>query len=133
MEAEDIGRIVADYGAVLAEPSGLGVVRDLSSLPHPKSDIKAALKIALGTTKDATMHEHLKVAYVSLADFQELTEIELRALHLWNSALSSPTMTDRNLHIISTEADAVIAVQNRIVDEGASLKAELEAAGFWSS
>jgi len=130
VQADAVGKIVADYGAVLGEPTGLGVVRDLRSLQHSKDDIKAALMIALGVTEDATMREHLKAAYVSLADFQELTDEETRALHLWNSAMSSSTTTAKAISLISSGADVVIAVQERVVRESNTLKKDLEAAGF---
>ena len=39
----NLGKVVADYGDVLSEPSDLGLVRDVNSLPHVKSEIRAAL------------------------------------------------------------------------------------------
>jgi hypothetical protein len=62
----NLGKVVADYGDVLAKPSDLGLVRDINSLPHLKSEIRAALKAVLAVTTNATMREHLKIAYISL-------------------------------------------------------------------
>ena len=76
----NLGKVVADYGDVLAKPSDLGLVRDINSLPHLKSEIRAALKAVLAVTTNATMREHLKIAYISLAEFQTLSHREMLAL-----------------------------------------------------
>ena len=56
------------YGAVLAKPSELGVVRDQRSLPYSKKDsIKHRSFIALKETTDVALKEQLKVGYISLA------------------------------------------------------------------
>src|SRR5689334_20783164 len=57
----NLGKVVADYGDVLAKASDLGLVRDINSLPHLKSEIRAALKAVLAVTTNATMREHLKM------------------------------------------------------------------------
>ena len=79
MQPDDVGKIVTDYGSVLVAPSLLGLLRDINSLPHLKTEIKAALKLGLSVTTDAEFRDQLKLAYISLADFQKLTEQEVRA------------------------------------------------------
>jgi hypothetical protein len=136
MRAADVGEIIGAYGAVLAETAAFGLIRDINTLPYLKTDIKEALKLALSVTADATMREQLKVAYISLADFQWLTEGETHALQLWNSALSKHATATGDLEldelgeVVSAEADVVIAVQQRVADESHSLAQELKAAGF---
>jgi hypothetical protein len=54
-------------------------------------EIKTALKFALSVTTDPAMRDQLKTGYISLGDFQELSDREIRALQLWNNALSRNT------------------------------------------
>ena len=117
MQADDVERILTDYGAVLAAPSALGVMRDLRSLPNSKSAIKAALRAALSIATDPNTRDQLKVAYICLADFQPLTEQETRALQQWNGATKMP--------------DLVFAVHERVATEAELLREELRAGGFW--
>ena len=117
MQAEDVERILTDYGAVLAEPSALGVMRDLRSLPNSKSAIKAALRAALSIATDPNTRDQLKVAYVCLADFQPLTEEETGALRQWNGATTKPNL--------------VLDVEERIATEAEALREDLRAGGFW--
>ncbi len=74
MRPEDVQEILNAYGAVLAEPTALGVLRDIRSLPYPKVEIKHALVVALSVTTDPGVREHLKASYVMLADFQQLSD-----------------------------------------------------------
>ena len=117
LQAEDVERILTDYGAVLAEPSALGAIRDLRSLSNSKSAIKAALKVALSVATDPNTRDHLKVAYICLADFQPLTEEETRALRQWNGATTKPNL--------------VLDVEKRIATEAEALREDLWAGGFW--
>lgn len=132
MRPEDVQEIVGAFGDVLAEATATGVVRDTRSLPYPKSEIKAALRVALNVTTDLAMRDHLKAAYVALADFQLLSDREVLALQLWNDALSKSSSATAAADVINTvaaEGDAVIAVQRRVADEAGSLLRELAAAG----
>ena len=81
------------------------------------------------------MRDHLKAAYISLGDFQQLSDKEVRALQLWNNALSKsvsaadPELTDAT-RTRSSEGDLVIEVQRRVADEAGALLQELKKAGF---
>ena len=126
--------IVNAYGGVLAEPSVLGVVQDLRSLPYSKKDIKTALLVSLGVSTDDDVNELLKVGYLSLAQFQPLSEEEVRALQLWNGAYArgktalARRMTrdelDDVMKTAAEEGDVVNAVMKRIADETDALARE---------
>jgi hypothetical protein len=63
--------LVADFGEVLATRSPVpGSVADVTELPYPKDEIKRAILVMLAATTDTPLREHLKFAYVSLADWQ---------------------------------------------------------------
>ncbi|HWR77167.1 MAG TPA: hypothetical protein VN283_08165 [Thiobacillus sp.] len=62
--------IVSAYGAILETGPVPGTVADTSELPYPKDAIKIALVTLLTLTKEPSLREHLKLGYVSLADWQ---------------------------------------------------------------
>lgn len=63
--------VVADFGELLATRAPVpGCVADVRELPYPKDEIKRAIVVMLGVTTDSQLREHLKFAYVSLADWQ---------------------------------------------------------------
>ena len=132
----EVQRIVTSYGAVLEERVATGVVRDISSLPCPKLQIKEALQCAMRVTTDAPGREQLKIAFISLADFQELSDEEIVALRNWNKALktSSQDMTVANLRkqpdAMSKIGESVDAIQARSMAEMEALLSELKQAGF---
>ena len=129
-------RIVQDYGAVLEERTAMGVIRDINSLPRPKVQIKEALIFALRATADRLMREHLKVAYISLADFQELSDGQVKALQGWNSIFAKKpqemTLEElRNEAIAGSKvADKAVAIQEKSAAEAQALALERRAAGF---
>lgn len=63
--------VVADFGEVLATRAPVpGTVADVDELPYPKDQIKLAILTMLNVTSDPHFQEQLKIAYVSLADWQ---------------------------------------------------------------
>jgi hypothetical protein len=67
---DDSTALVHAYGAALeATAATNSIVVDQKHLPAPKDQIKAALLVALHTTQDPQMREHLKIGYLSLAAF----------------------------------------------------------------
>jgi hypothetical protein len=61
--------IVADFGEVLAT-RGPAMVADVKELPYPKDEIKRAILVMLVAVDDPGFREHLKAAYLHLADWQ---------------------------------------------------------------
>jgi hypothetical protein len=104
---------------VLAKPSDLGLVRDINSLPHLKSEIRAALKAVLAVTTNAT-----KIAYVSLAEFQTLSHREMLALRAWNIGVAEAAASK-----LQTVSDVALQIQQRVASESKALK--VEDAGLW--
>ena len=119
MRPEEVEEIVTDYGAVLARRPILGIVRDIRSLPHPKAKIKEALKIALSLTDDTDMRQQLMIGFLSLADFQPLSNSEVDAIQMWNVGAGIPSASE-----------IAIAIQLRVAEETDALAHELVAAGF---
>ncbi|MEJ0012943.1 MAG: hypothetical protein WDM94_10015 [Bauldia sp.] len=132
MDLKRVEMIVNAYGAVLMENAGTGVLRDIASLPASKGEIKSAVIAALGFTKDPEMRRQLAAGYVSLADFQPLSDAEI--LGAQRLAHMSPTQSDAELlksaAAISSSVDVVMPAARRMADEAKVLLGELRAAGF---
>lgn len=63
--------IVADFIEALTTRAPVpGSVADIKELPYPKDEIKLATLVMLKVTNDSELREHLKFAYISLADWQ---------------------------------------------------------------
>jgi hypothetical protein len=135
MQPAEAQRIVQAFGAVLGENTAIGAVRDVASLPYSKAQIKSAIQFALRVTTDGGMHAHFLSAYVSLADFQSLSDGQIKALQEWNKVIGQKRRpTDGEL---AAEAAAmaqigkeVIAIHERVAEEAAILANELKMAGF---
>jgi hypothetical protein len=57
-----------------------GAIHDVKGLPHPKDVIKSVLQLCIRTIEDADKRRFLRSAYLSLANYQPLTEEERKAL-----------------------------------------------------
>lgn len=65
-------KIVNDYGHFMQSPTfpAPGCIADAKKLPYDKQTIKNALMLSMKLCDDSKIKEMLKVAYISLADFQ---------------------------------------------------------------
>jgi hypothetical protein len=135
MRPVEAQRIVQAYGAVLGENTAIGVVRDIVSLPYSKSQIKSALQFALKITSDGAMHAHFINAYISLADFQSLSDDQIKALQVWNKVIgqrrgSNKEEVEAEAAAIAKNGKVVTAIHERVAEEAAILANELKMAGF---
>jgi len=108
----------------------------VNSLPYPKDKIKEALLFALRANDEPVIREHLRVGYILLADFQKLSDAQIKSLQSWNKALARKTgeMTLDELRdearAMSVIGDDAIAIQAKSANEMEVLMAELKGAGF---
>jgi hypothetical protein len=116
----DAWDVVQKYGATLRDPPkySVSLIRDVSELPYPKAAIKAVLKDAFRRFPPI---DALKTAYISLADFQELTDEEANAL----AATSG-------LGLINSSADCLESVYSRRENEKSDLVHDLKSSGLWN-
>jgi len=75
--------VLEKYVAVLREPAG-SVVRDASELAHPKEAIRIVLQHCIKTAVDRESRDFLRNAYVSLSNFQPISDLEKEALSVLN-------------------------------------------------
>ena len=67
----DAQRKVLDYARYLEmQPPMPGRIVDQDSLPHPKNELKVALKMCIANSEDVRLAEHLKSGYLMLSAFQ---------------------------------------------------------------
>jgi hypothetical protein len=136
MQPTEAQRIVQAYGDVLAENTATGVVRDINSLPHSKDQIKTALRFALKVTSDPAMRGHFKAAYISLADFQPLSDEEIQLLQKWNKVLATGAAKTTEIDdasaaaIIADTSKGVTRLNAHVTAEANTLMQELETAGL---
>lgn len=72
MSVERATEIASAYGNVLENNAPVpGTFADTSKLPYPKPIIKQALTLLLSSNSDIQIKDHIKTAYLLLADWQE--------------------------------------------------------------
>src|SRR5262245_50105678 len=75
----DARDVLDRYVVTLSKPSE-SVIRDATELAHPKDTIKFVLQHCIKTIEEADQRRFLRGAYLSLGNFQELTEEERTAV-----------------------------------------------------
>jgi len=130
MTPEVAEKIVQDYGAVVGSSAPApGCVADVRNLPHSKERIKQALVFALRLTKEPQMREHLKVGYMSLADWQEGVGSETVGIHLTEMDLKADPLEVAKR--IAPQASAREKWTPLVQAEQEALKSELQKLGLW--
>jgi hypothetical protein len=129
MKPEEVEEIVCSYGAVLGAPQSFIGARDIKSLPYPKSEIRTALLSAflLGLEE---MREPLKVAYLALAEFQDLSERELLAFKAFFRPGQKPMTPEEVTPEMLEYTEDILAVTSRIGEETHALMQDLKKAGL---
>ena len=129
MEPEKVEAIVCAYGAVLSAPDVFMGARDSKSLPYLKSDIKAALMAAYAQVGE-DRREAIKMAYLALAEFQDLSDAELIAFQtLFRRGTKPISREEMSPEMMKYTAD-IFPVIARIGQETSVLIRELKAAGI---
>jgi hypothetical protein len=116
--------ILIQYSTLLSQ-SDVGAIRSVSELPCPKPLIKAALLLVLKFPDDAQTREYLKMAYLALANFQQLTAVEEEAVGKWakielrpqdatESAQLPAEVSDRHYQRVS---ESILAELNSLNDD----------------
>jgi len=121
--------IIEDYGEVLecSAPSS-GCVADVSKLPFPKGTIKAAIITALNHIDDEQMKQHLKTAYIALADWQEGVGETDQGLDISNMDMSQDAAALAEAIVSQSESmEKWMAVHREDLN---SLQSELSKLGF---
>lgn len=85
--------IVKAYGKVLENQPA--TYRSVSELPYSKKHISDAFKLCMLTEPDPQVNGALKAGYLALADFQELSGEEAKAVKEWDILTDDPSTVDR--------------------------------------
>ncbi len=101
----DVQDVLEKYAATLSEPCRT-IIRDVSELPYSKDVIKGVLRQCLALTNDERMCELLGTAYVSLANFQPLTEEQREALVRLSGTIDPETIASMGGHYVSVLSDS---------------------------
>lgn len=129
MEPEKVEAIVSAYGAALSAPDVFFGARDAKLLPYPKTEIKAALMAAYAQVGE-DRREALKMAYLALAEFQDLSEAELLAFQTLFRRGMKPISREEMTPEMMKYAGDIFPVIARIGQETSVLIEELKTAGI---
>lgn len=121
--------VLEKYIALLREP-GNSVVRDASELAHPKDAIRFVLQHCIRTASDGETRDFLRNAYISLSNFQTMTDAEKEAVGLLNEVgplgPEGSNLFSKQARQITHVAAPLQAVLDRVKDELAILVQELK-------
>lgn len=118
--------ILRDYLSVLEKREKFGMAMPLSMLPYTKTEIKDAIKSAIGATQDKEKRDELKKGFITLSDFIP-DEILKKVNQEWRDVADAECEVGQEPEPVS-ESDImaeVIEVQKSIADEGARLAQEI--------
>jgi hypothetical protein len=121
----DAQTIIRAYGAVMASGN---LVADISELPYPKPEIKAAIVSVLLCNPDSKIREQLRSAYVTLANWQEGVGPDPRAFDLTTHFRGDDIVAEAKR--VSAASPAIMEMEGKVIAEMQRLLAELKALGF---
>ena len=125
----DARDVLDRYVVALSKPSE-GVIRDATELAHPKDVIKFVLQHCIRTIEEADKRRFLRSAYLSLGNFQELTEEERKAVaalsEIGQPGQPGSELQEEQAKRISDFAIQLQAVMGRLKAEVAVLGQELK-------
>ncbi len=125
----DARDVLQKFVATLGEPAE-PFIRDATELAHPKDVIKSVLQLCIKTIEGADERRFLRRAYLSLGNYQELTDEERKAVSALRE-VGPPAPPDSELQAeqakrISDFAIPLQAVMARLKEETAILAQELK-------
>ena len=123
----DSAEVLHSYGQALAEKPK--ATCDEALLPFPKSVIKSTIAYYLRQRNDEQTIRHLELAYLLLADFQQISDDEWQSMEVMETLQDTSDMSDREVQQLASHlADTgpvYHALQNRIWQESEQLQQEL--------
>jgi hypothetical protein len=128
--SEHDARDVLDQYVGTLNQSGEGIIRDATDLAYPKDIIKFVLRHCIKTIEEADKRSFLRNAYLSLGNFQVLSDEERKAVAALN-ALGPPgppgsELLEEQAKRIGDFAIPLQAVMHRLKAEVAVLAQELK-------
>jgi hypothetical protein len=125
----DPREVLEKYMALLREP-GATVVRSVVELAHPKESIRNVLQHCMRTEADQEARQFLHDAYISLSNFQEITDADKEALAVLSEmgpiAAEGSKLFDKQARQITHVAAPLRSLLDRVTSERAVLAQELK-------
>jgi hypothetical protein len=125
----DTRDVLERYVATLNKPSN-SIIRDARELTHPKDIIKFVLRHCIRAIGETDKQSFLRSAYISLGNFQELTDEERKAVVLLSeigpAAPPGTGLQEEQAKRISDVAAPLQAIMDRLRAEVAVLAQELK-------
>jgi hypothetical protein len=115
---------------VTLNQGGTGIICDADELPYPKDVVKFALQYCIRTIGEAEKQNYLRSVYLSLGNFQKLSERERDAIAILKEvgppALPGTELQDEQARLISNVAEPLQAIMARVKAEVTVLIQELK-------
>ena len=125
MSVEYATKIAGAYGNILENNAPVpGTFADTSKLPYPKPIIKQALTLLLKSNTDIQVKDHIKTAYLFLADWQEGIGSTNVGLDLTGMDISADPM--QLVEKITSQDNGIEKWQTIANEERQQLKTELD-------
>jgi len=125
----DPREVLERYVAVLRDEGG-AVVRDVAELAYPKEAIRIVLQHCIRTAADRESREFLRNAYVSLSNFQPISELEKEALTVLSGVgplgIEGTKLFSKQARQITHVAAPLQSLLDRVTAELAVLTQELK-------
>ncbi len=128
----DYENIVRSYGAIL-EATSKESVSNANVLPMSKDDLTKILLITIASTKDPELRENIKVCFIALGNFIELTDEQQDVVNQMDAILkSSPENIDMAaITVMAEKGDVHSALMQKAEDQRQSMKQILQRSGLW--
>lgn len=124
--------VVAAFGEVLERSDpGPSAVADVKSLPYPKEEIKRAILAMLMVAADHQTREHLKVAYLSLAHWQNGVGPTVQGITL--QTLTTQMSFDDLIHELGPRGEEFKRWKPILKAETDALIDDLRQLGYWDN
>jgi hypothetical protein len=102
MDEYNAREVLDKYVTALGATTG-AVVRDVSAIGYPKDSVKFVLQHCIRTFEGEEQRQFLQNAYLSLASFQELTDVERKAAdqlnEIWPASSTANGEAAANGHV----------------------------------
>jgi hypothetical protein len=128
----DYENILRNYGAIL-ETTSKESVSNSNILPMSKVDLTKILLAAIAGTKDQKLRESMKVCFISLGNFVELTDEQQDVVEKMDAILSGPPekIDMAAITVMADKGDVHSALMQKAEEQRQALKQILQRSNLW--
>ena len=124
--------VIRSYGAIL-EATSKESIHNSNILPMPKGDLAKILLAAIANTKEQSLRESLKVGFISLGDFMDLTDEQQKVVEQMDAIFSGPTekIDMETINIMAENGDEHSVLMQKTEEQRQAMKQILQRSNLW--